>query len=104
MILAVLAVLVAVAVWLCSRGTIRPNHVVGIRTATFLASDAAWRTGHRAAILPTLIAAVACVVVTVIAALDPALAEGNVALLINTTLVLLGVIVGAVVGTRAIKR
>lgn len=46
---AALAILVTV---LPAVGTIPRNRIVGVRTRATLASDAAWRVGHRAAVIP----------------------------------------------------
>lgn len=46
---AALAILVTV---LPAVGTISRNRFVGVRTRATLASDTAWRVGHRAAVLP----------------------------------------------------
>lgn len=46
-------------------GRIPRNHLVGIRLPSTQASDAAWRAGHRAAIVPSWIACVVLIVVDV---------------------------------------
>ena len=38
-----------------ARGTLRRNHLFGIRIPSLLASDEAWTAGHRAAIVPSWI-------------------------------------------------
>lgn len=40
---------------LASRGTIPRNHILGIRLPPLFESDAAWRAGHAAAIMPALV-------------------------------------------------
>jgi uncharacterized membrane protein HdeD (DUF308 family) len=104
LIIAILAILTAVGIILCARGVIPPNHVFGMRIATFLSSEDAWRIGHRAAIMPTAATAVASVVVVVVVGFVPALGETAAATLINTGLLALGVVTGAVRGSRAIAR
>ncbi|MGO4489030.1 SdpI family protein [Microbacterium sp. 2RAF4] len=64
---AALAILVTV---LPAVGTIPRNRFVGVRTRATLASDTAWRAGHRAAVLPmALTGGVAIVGGTVLAVL-----------------------------------
>ncbi len=72
-VLAGTAIFVVVLVILCARGVIPPNGAVGIRIPALLASEHGWRTGHRAAILPTAIGAVAAVAVTLLALLQPSI-------------------------------
>lgn len=51
------AVLTVVFVVLPARGVIGRNAFVGVRTRATMHSAAAWRRGHRAAVLPTSVAA-----------------------------------------------
>lgn len=53
----VAAVFALVFVVLPARGAIGPNAFVGVRTRATIHSAAAWRRGHRAAVLPTGVAA-----------------------------------------------
>lgn len=48
-------------------GTLRPNHIAGMRTTATLSSPEAWQAGHRAALGWTDRTAIACVVVLVLA-------------------------------------
>ncbi|MGW6266069.1 SdpI family protein [Cellulosimicrobium funkei] len=93
-------------VW-CARATasgrIGRNQVAGIRTATTLASDDAWRTAHRAA--RPLSEAAGWVLVAAAAVLllvDDA--AGLVVVLVATGLALALTVGGLVVGTRAVRR
>nr|WP_167405809.1 SdpI family protein [Sphaerisporangium cinnabarinum] len=93
-------------VW-CARATasgrIGRNQVAGIRTATTLASDDAWRTAHRAA-RPLSEAAgwVLVVAAPVLLLVDDA--AGLVVVLVATGLTLALTVGGLVVGTRAVRR
>lgn len=51
------AVLTVVFVVLPARGVIGRNAFVGVRTRATMSSATAWRHGHRAAVLPTSLAA-----------------------------------------------
>lgn len=55
-ILTVAALLVLVVITLAALGVIPPNPVAGIRILSVLSSEAGWRAGHRAAILPAAVA------------------------------------------------
>ncbi|WP_454042166.1 SdpI family protein [Cellulosimicrobium sp. Marseille-Q8652] len=93
-------------VW-CARATasgrIGRNQVAGIRTATTLASDDAWRTAHRAA--RPLSEAAGWVLVAAAPVLFLVDGEGAelVATLVATTVTLGLTVAGAVVGTRAVR-
>ncbi|MGB2556453.1 MULTISPECIES: SdpI family protein [Cellulosimicrobium] len=93
-------------VW-CARATasgrIGRNQVAGIRTATTLASDDAWRTAHRTA-RPLSEAAgwVLVAAAPVLLLVDDA--AGLVVVLVATGLALALTVGGLVVGTRAVRR
>lgn len=55
-IFAALLLLLLVISFAASRGSIPINHFAGIRIPTLKRSEAAWRAGHRAAILPPTLA------------------------------------------------
>ena len=105
-LLLVLAGAGVLLVW-CARATasgrLGRNQLAGIRTATTLASDDAWRTAHRAA--RPLSEAAGWVLVAAAPALflvgDEA---GLVVVLVATGLTLALTIGGLVVGTRAVRR
>ncbi|QDP74197.1 SdpI family protein [Cellulosimicrobium cellulans] len=93
-------------VW-CARATasgrIGRNQVAGIRTATTLASDDAWRTAHRAARPLSEAAGWALVAASpVLLVVDDA--AGLVVVLVATGLALALTVGGLVVGTRAVRR
>ncbi|WP_251153012.1 SdpI family protein [Cellulosimicrobium sp. Marseille-Q4280] len=93
-------------VW-CARATasgrVGRNQVAGIRTATTLASDDAWRTAHRAA--RPLSEAAGWVLVAAAPVLFLVDGEGAelVVTLVATTVTLGLTVAGAVVGTRAVR-
>jgi hypothetical protein len=70
-VLAGTAAFLLVLVTLCAVGVIPPNGAAGIRIPALLASDYAWRTGHRAAIVPTAIGTAAAAVVVLLCVLHP---------------------------------
>ena len=88
--LAVTGIVVAILVALCSSGTIGRNPVVGIRVPALLASDEAWKGGHRAAVLPTVVAAIAACALGALALIVPSLADWGI--LLSGGPVLLGLI------------
>jgi len=100
-IVAVLTVAVAIAMSLCARGVIGRNPLVGIRIPSFFESDEAWKRGHRAAVVPTVIAAVLALGVTIAGFALPRF--GVAATIVNLALLLAGVIVGSVLGSRALS-
>jgi hypothetical protein len=58
-VLEIVAAIVTVVVTLLSaRGVIRRNRFVGVRTSATMRDDDSWIRGHRAAVRPTIIAAV----------------------------------------------
>lgn len=88
---------------LCARGRIGRNHIAGIRVPAFFASDRAWRVGHRAATAPVTGAAALTVIVAIVAEVIPAVGELP-STLVGASLVLAGLIAGAVRGSAAIDR
>jgi hypothetical protein len=50
------AVLVTWLTWRAANGSLARNNSAGVRTRITMASETAWRVGHRAALLPTVIA------------------------------------------------
>jgi len=59
-----------------SRGAIRRNRLVGIRIPSVMRDDSAWRSGHRAGIVPSGIAAAAALMFSAAGLLVPALTWG----------------------------
>lgn len=84
---------------LCARGVIPPGWAVGIRLPALQQSDAAWRAGHAAALVPYTVFAIVGAVLALSPLVFPGLADG--APLLTTAAVLVGVIFGSVRGVRA---
>lgn len=103
LIVAILAIALAVAIELCACGVIRRNPLVGIRIPSFFESDEAWTQGHRAAVLPMVIAAVLAVIATIAGYAFPSFGVVA-ATIVNIALLAAGVIIGAVLGSRALSR
>ncbi|WP_187288850.1 hypothetical protein [Microbacterium sp. B19] len=84
---------------LCASGVIPRGWAVGIRLPALQQSDAAWRAGHAAALVPYAVFAV----VGALLALSPLvfLSLADWAPLLTTVAVLVGLIVGSVRGVRA---
>jgi len=51
------ATVIAATTWMAAAGRLRINPLAGYRFRYFLAGEDAWRAGHRAALLPTVIGA-----------------------------------------------
>lgn len=101
-VVGLVAVLVAGMVRLCASGRIPRNQFAGIRLPALFASDAAWRAGHRAALVPTVAGSAVAIVIAAPTALIPAF--GLVGLTVETLAMFAGVIVGAVFANRAASR
>ena len=97
-----IAVALEIVIVLCSRGIVGRNPIVGIRVPAFFESDAAWKIGHRRAIAPMSAAVVLCLIVAGLAAGDSAFA-GPLAVVVALALLSLGVMLGALFGSRAIR-
>lgn len=67
------AVLVLVIAILCANGVLPRNRGVGLRIPALMASDESWRAGHRAAILPSAVGALASVIATIVVLVQPSL-------------------------------
>lgn len=87
---------------LCGRGVIPRGWGVGIRLPAIQQSDAAWRAGHRAALLPYAVFALAAVGVAVLPVVAPALADADPAL--TAVVIIAGLVVGGILGSRAANR
>lgn len=101
LLLALAAVVVAVVAALAGSGRLRRNSVAGIRIPSLYASEAAWRTGHRAAVLPTVTAAVICVVLAIVVLIDSNLAF--VGPILETAILVIGVLAGTALASRAAR-
>ncbi|PZF58150.1 hypothetical protein DEJ23_04405 [Curtobacterium sp. MCSS17_008] len=55
------AALITWLTWRAANGSLPRNGFAGVRTSVTLSSDAAWRIGHRAALRPTIVSAIATV-------------------------------------------
>lgn len=55
------AALITWLTWRAASGSLPRNSFAGVRTSVTLSSDEAWRIGHRAALRPTIISAIATV-------------------------------------------
>lgn len=67
------AVLVVWLTWRAATGQLGRNDLAGVRTRVTMSSDDAWRTGHRAALPPTLISSVISVLWCAVRIIAPAL-------------------------------
>lgn len=66
-----LALLLLIVSLAASRGTIPINHFLGIRIPPLKRSEAAWRAGHLAAVLPAALALALSIVFSVVGLIDP---------------------------------
>lgn len=100
---AAIAVLTVLMTVLPARGVIPRNALAGIRIPSTMASDEAWTQGHRAAIVPTVVAAVASVIVSVVVTvcLPP---DGPIQVLIPAMVLVGGAGIGMYAAGRAAKR
>lgn len=103
-VLGAASIAVAVGVILCAAGVIRRNPWVGLRIPSLFASDAAWKAGHRAAVLPVLCSTVVNVVLAILALTMMAASPGTVLIWVALVVLLAGTIIGAVLGSRAARR
>jgi len=87
---------------LCGRGVIPRGWGVGIRLPAIQQSDAAWRAGHRAAVLPYSVFALVAVGVAVLPLAVPALSDADPAL--TAVVIIAGLVAGGIVGSRAADR
>jgi len=87
---------------LCGHGVIPRGWGVGIRLPAIQQSDATWRAGHRAAVLPYAVFAVVAVAVAALPLAIPALTDADPAL--TAVVIIVGLVVGGIIGTRAAGR
>ncbi|MBO9041376.1 MULTISPECIES: SdpI family protein [Curtobacterium] len=67
------AVLVMWLTWRAATGQLGRNDLADVRTRVTMSSDDAWRTGHRAALPPTLVSSVISVLWCAVCIIAPAL-------------------------------
>jgi hypothetical protein len=101
-LLALAAVVVAAVTVVAGVGRLRRNSIAGIRIPSLYASDEAWMHGHRAAIVPTAASAIVCVVIAAILLTDPAFAL--VGTILETAVLVIGVLLATVLAGRAARR
>ncbi|PNW09070.1 SdpI/YhfL family protein [Microbacterium sp. AG157] len=101
-ILAVVGLAFIPVLALCGRGVIRRGWGVGIRLPAIQQSDAAWRAGHRAALVPYAVFAVAACGVALLPLAIPTFADADPAL--TAVVVIAGLVVGGIIGSRAADR
>ncbi len=91
-----------------ARGSLRPNHVAGMRTSATMSSPEAWQAGHRAALPWTDTAAAGCLVLAVAAVLlmvaDVGLGWSLGVVTVGAVLLLVGALGGGLVAHRVAKR
>jgi hypothetical protein len=101
-VLAIVAIAAPLVMHACAAGRIPVNHLVGIRTASVMASPGAWRAGHRAAIPSAWIGAIVALVLAGIS-LSPSLSDDTESgvLIAAAIALLVAVIVGGLFANRA---
>ncbi len=89
----------------CATGRIKVNPLAGIRIASVMASEDAWRAGHRAA-LPSIWVGAPIAVLFAALSIIPSLSEGtrSTLLLVAAGMLIVTVIVGGVFANRAALR
>lgn len=96
------AVISAIVTVLPAHGVVSRNPFLGIRTRAMLRDETSWRRGHRAAIVPTSIAAaIAIALGAVFVATGRTNDTGSV--LLCAVPIVVGAIWGAVVAARAVR-
>ena len=98
----VVAVIVVLATVLPAQGVIGRNAFVGIRTRSLMRDDRAWTRGHRAAVLPTAVAAAVTIVVGAVFAVTGRENDTR-AVLVCAALILLGASWAAAAAARAVR-
>ncbi|HVX08447.1 SdpI family protein [Humibacter sp.] len=101
-VVGILSIAVVVLIPLCATGRIPRNPFIGLRLPAFFASEDAWKAGHRAAVPSSVVGAVVALVACVLAIALPSTA--GVWLTVAVVALLAGLVVGAVLGTRAARR
>ncbi len=97
------AVLLTWLTWRAASGSLARNGVAGVRTRVTMASDAAWRIGHRAALRPTIITGSLTVAWCVVAITVPSLRSPT-SVLVAAGLLLGGTLLTIPAAHRAVRR
>ncbi|WP_197462603.1 SdpI family protein [Microbacterium sp. T32] len=87
---------------LCARGVIPRGWAVGIRLPALQQSDATWRAGHAAALVPYAVFAVVGALLALSPLVFPSVADW--APLLTTVTVVVGLILGSVRGVSAANK
>lgn len=87
----------------CADGRIGINPAFGIRTATTMANEQTWLAAHKAAERPTVLGAYAAIACALPAFFLPGEIAQASAIGLSTILMLAGVIIGTVRGTKAAR-
>ncbi|QNE37378.1 SdpI family protein [Leifsonia shinshuensis] len=91
-----------VSIEAAARGRLGINSLIGLRVSSVMSSDEAWQRGHAAARVPVWIGASGAVAGSLISIVLPESARG-VGQTASTTILLLGVIVGGIIASRAAR-
>jgi uncharacterized membrane protein len=97
------AVLVTWLTWKAANGSLPRNDLAGVRTRVTMSSDEAWRTGHRAALCPTVVAGILTVLWS-LASIGFAPLRNPVSVLVATAVLLGGALLSIPVAHRAVRR
>lgn len=99
-----LPVLSITAIYCAASGLLPRNHIAGIRTPSVMASDAAWRAGHRAAIPVIWLTAPVALAGTAVAVIMPNPGLVRLAVLATSAAFVAILLSCAVVANRAARR
>jgi len=91
-----------VSIEAAARGHLGINSLIGLRVSSVMSSDEAWQRGHAAARVPVWIGAGGAVAGSLISIVLPESVRG-VGKTASTTILLLGVVVGGVIASRAAR-
>ncbi|WP_420365470.1 SdpI family protein [Curtobacterium sp. L3-7] len=97
------AVLVAWVTWRAAVGSLGRNGFAGVRTGITMSSDRAWRTGHRAALRPTLISGMITVAWCVLSILITPLRTPS-SVIVASVLLVGGALLSIPAAHRAVRR
>ncbi|PZE64039.1 SdpI family protein [Curtobacterium sp. MCBD17_021] len=97
------AVLVTWLTWRAANGTLGRNDLAGVRTRVTMSSDDAWRTGHRAALRPTLISGAITVLWCAACIIVPAL-RTPVPVIVASVILVGGALLSIPAAHRAVRR